>query len=681
MNFNGVFVRLIKARPAKRKNNIGARSLLSGINDPAPYMKLTISAVLLVFLVQCQLKPQCAQKNQHEDYLSAIQCPTDFTFLMGMPLSNQYAQVDAVKLVYDLKTNALYFINNRKYSFHYEFCAQYLSYPGDLGEFNTVEYGLRGNRRYLLANLNYYRSSDVYTLEFFSDDRIKAVQISRLFDDVSRSVYFKDKLFLVSNGNAATQLAGIDATHVISVDHLFGKQQYQPMVLERSYGYLQKVGKNDFDTHNFSSHDIILTDFLPNDLPYCQGILTTAFQTPLAHINILSHNRKTPNCAYKPAWDDKNIQKLVGKLVCYEVLPDTFYLKEATLSLAQIFWERNHNMPMRKLSCNLRETALLDVQKINRKSISIVGAKAANFGELEKIKLPDHTKIPVPEAAFAIPFYYYQQHISQNGLQSKIDEILYSDSISNDRTLLYKHLKALQDDIVAAPLNRDLLQRLTDKLKSYPDYTEFRFRSSTNAEDIPGFTGAGLYDSKTGSLTRPDKSIEKAVKKVWASLWTPRAFEERMHAHIDQSNLAMGILVHRAFGTEEANGVAITRNLYRDAYPAITVNIQKGENSVVLPESQATAEQFLLKYSWPINGSDGFAVDYISHSSLNDFQPLLTTDELKLLASYLYAIKKHFYYAGGSVVLGSEFFDFAMDIEFKLDKGSRKIYVKQARPY
>jgi len=247
--------------------------------------------------------------------------------------------------------------------------------------------------------------------------------------------------------------------------------------------------------------------------------------------------------------------------------------------------------------------------------------------------------------------------------------------------LLDKTLKSLRDSIVATPLDKDLLRKVMDKMKAANDYTDFRFRSSTNAEDIPGFTGAGLYTSKTGSLVSPDKSVDHAIKKVWASLWTLRAFEERMDAHIDQSNLAMGILVHRAFGTEEVNGVAITRNLYREGYPAFTVNIQQGESSVVLPENQATPEQILIKYGDLDTNSDDFNVEYISHSSLNDFQPILSREELRVLATYLYAIKKRFYYAAGGAVLGPDFYDFAMDIEFKLDRGSRKIYVKQAREY
>lgn len=646
--------------------------------------KLTIfltALTLLLPLLQCTEKQVCAQQKPDEDYLATIQCPSDFSLLKGAPLSGQYTRVDAIKLVYDLQTNRLYFANNDKYRFHFDFCSRFLSYPGDLAQFNTVEYGHSGTRRFLPANLNYYQSSDVYTLEFFSDDRITASQIALLFDRVARSVYFRDKLYLLSNANVEGQLAGFDAARVLTVDRIFGNQQYQPMVTERSFGYLQKVGKNDFETHDFTRHDIVLTDFLPNDLPFCQGILTTAFQTPMAHINILSHNRKTPNCAYKTAWTDPAVQQLVGKLVSYEVLPDTFYLKEATIGEARAFWNGKRHAFLRKLACDLTVTTLRDVRKIDRNSAAAVGAKAANFGELEKIVLPDHTKIPIPEGGFAIPFYYYRQHITQHGLQQQIDAIVQNDSIFNNRTLLYRHLKALRDSIVAMPVNRELLRRVTEKMKSCPGYTEFRFRSSTNAEDIPGFTGAGLYTSKTGSLANPDKSIEKAIKKVWASLWTPRAFEERMYANIDQSNLAMGILVHRAFGTEEANGVAITRDLYRSGYPACTVNVQKGESSIVLPENGATPEQFLIKYSSFVTGSDAIAVDYISHSSLNDFQPLLRPDEIRLLADYLFAIKKHFYYASGGVVLGPVFFDFAMDVEFKLDRGSRKIYVKQARPY
>ena len=37
------------------------------------------------------------------------------------------------------------------------------------------------------------------------------------------------------------------------------------------------------------------TDDVPNDIPLVGGLITEAFQTPLAHVNVLSQNRGTPN--------------------------------------------------------------------------------------------------------------------------------------------------------------------------------------------------------------------------------------------------------------------------------------------------------------------------------------------------------------------------------------------------
>ena len=85
-----------------------------------------------------------------------------------------------------------------------------------------------------------------------------------------------------------------------------------------------------------------------------------------------------------------------------------------------------------------------------------------------------------------------------------------------------------------------------------------RFRSSSNAEDAPGFSGAGLYESTNACLADdqdPDKSgpsrcdpaepeergLCRAVKKVWASLWLVRAYEEREWYGMDHGLAAMGV--------------------------------------------------------------------------------------------------------------------------------------------
>jgi pyruvate,water dikinase len=308
-----------------------------------------------------------------------------------------------------------------------------------------------------------------------------------------------------------------------------------------------------------------------------------------------------------------------------------------------------------------------------------VGGKAANMGELAKVKIKRSQRLPIPEILFAIPFYFYNQHITEHHIDTLINALLLDKNSAGDKKLLSAKLEQIRDSIESAPLSEALIKMVTDRIGDARDIN-FRFRSSTNAEDVPGFNGAGLYDSKTGNVSNLKRPIERAIREVWASLWKQRAFEERMFFNIDQTNLAMGILVNKAFGTEEANGVAVTKNLYRDDYPAFTVNIQKGEESIVQPDDSIRAEQFLVNLSEVVTGSNDIAVDYICHSSLQPGSPLLTKAEIKVLTEYLLAIKKHFWKVYPKKG-GTTFNNFGMDVEFKLDAGTRKIFVKQARVY
>src|ERR1041384_5434571 len=50
-------------------------------------------------------------------------------------------------------------------------------------------------------------------------------------------------------------------------------------------------------------------------------------------------------------------------------------------------------------------------------------------------------------------------------------------------------------------------------------------RSSTNAEDLPNFSGAGLYS--TVPNVRTDQQLMEAIKTVWASVWNYEAYEAR----------------------------------------------------------------------------------------------------------------------------------------------------------
>ncbi len=220
------------------------------------------------------------------------------------------------------------------------------------------------------------------------------------------------------------------------------------------------------------------------------------------------------------------------------------------------------------------------------------------------------------------------------------------------------------------------LAALTAKLEADYPHTRMRFRSSTNAEDLPGFTGAGLYSSHSGDPDDPSRPVMDAVRKTWASLWNFRAFEERSYNGIPHDGVAMALLVHHSFPDEEANGVALTANMFDETQPGFYVNVQAGEASVVDPDQGVTVDSFLYYYYYP-----GQPITFFAHSSLvEEDETVLTTSQTYDLGRALDAIQEHFreyYYEPPAF--------YAMDVEFKfddLDSGDEPtLWVKQARPH
>src|SRR5690606_1657740 len=123
--------------------------------------------------------------------------------------------------------------------------------------------------------------------------------------------------------------------------------------------------------------------------------------------------------------------------------------------------------------------------------------------------------------------------------------------------------------------------------------------------------GAGLYDSYSGCLADdrdddavgpsrcdPDEDRERgvcrALKRVWASLWNPRAYDERDFYGIDQSAALMGVLVNERSENERANMVVFSGNPLAPGDDRQLVNAQVGEIPVVSPEPGVWPEQVLL---------------------------------------------------------------------------------------
>ena len=627
-------------------------------------MKTPLSFLLIILLNCCSSSPVA------QEYLNSLS-ESDFIALQREPLSSKYSQVQAVKVIYDLKTKEIYYISN-SFQYHNKFCQTVLGYNEPLGIFNRDNYGTdRDKRQYLLANINFFSSRKEYILELSPSDQMLISDITLLHNRVAETSFLTPDVKLILNSARLINSESKLTIPFIKPEEIYKNQNFQSVSKFTGKGKLRKIELSELSNSSIDEDDIILINGTPLQLAGVSGIITTDLQTPLSHLSILGQNRKIPVMALKDAWDDENINSLLGKQIELTVSIDGFTISE-TNGLSNSKKERKRLY----LKKNLNEKELIKAKDFNRKTANYCGYKAENFGIL--YQLAEKMDFSVPEAAFGIPFYYYQQHAEKSEVIGLITQL---ENHSNPKELL----STIREKIKSTPVDSTLILNIENQLEGMSSFNRFRFRSSTNAEDMKGFSGAGLYSSKTAltgsNIVEKDegKTIENALRKVWASLWKDSAYDERAYFNIQQEDVMMGILVHRSFPDEEVNGVAISKNLYRENNLGFVVNAQLGDSSVVQPNPAITCDQFIC---YPTQESGFYTqnqtIEIITTSSLNDFNLVMTSDEIYRLANVIQGIKKYFYYRDFT---SDTFNEYALDFEFKLEKDSRELYLKQVRPF
>ncbi|WP_210150287.1 PEP/pyruvate-binding domain-containing protein [Chryseobacterium scophthalmum] len=606
-----------------------------------------------------------------DNYLHSITKKQQFLNLSGKPLTDKFTNMKSVKVVYDYGAKKMYFFNSTRYTYHYDFCSQVLGYSQEIGEFNKESYNPTNKRTYLLANINYLEDSDDWVMELAASDEMNAGLINFFFNEVNKNVFFKDKLKFYLNSPHVIVLNSKKALKIPTVfsDFIFKRITEQSIEKASNVGILKKYDLQKKEDFNPKADEIIIINTTPEFIPTVRGIIITELQTPLSHLVLLAKNRNIPVYVDTKVWDKQSVNNLLGKKVELITKENSYSLKASQKPI-----------PAKKavkeiiLKKDLSVTNLVDLETTTPLNIvNSIGSKATNLGLLKQIQ-KELKSYKTPEYAFAIPFYYFDQHIKDNHFQDKINALyaIPKDSVK----LLEKELKAFRKTVKNSKVNPELLKKIEEKLNAQSDFKNFRFRSSTNAEDMEGFNGAGLYDSKTAIIGDFEKTVEKAILDVWSSFWNFRAFQERDLFGIDHESCAMGVLVHRSFPDEKANGVLVTRNLYRDQYAGITVNVQLGEESVVKPEPGVTCDEF---YCHNFNYLGSFVVDYRSTSSLNNGKPILTETEIKKLFDISPVLERKLYLLWQKRKMAKR--SYPLDIEFKYLGDEKQLYIKQARAY
>jgi hypothetical protein len=440
---------------------------------------------------------------------------------------------------------------------------------------------------------------------------------------------------------------------------------YLPLHMAESFGRLRLMTLEERP----GPRDVVIYPTLPNEMPRVAGIITGVRQTPLSHVNLRAIQDNVPNAYIADVADNRDVMSLVGKYVSYRVAVEGYELREATTAEVE-----SHFADMRPTESqipprDLTVTTIRPLSQIGFGDAESVGVKAANIATMGRFGFPEES---VPQG-YAVPFVFYDEFMKHNDFYAMARKMIADRGFQTSADTREESLGKFQKTLKKGKMPRWMTDALTEVQRAFPRGTSIRCRSSTNNEDLPGFSGAGLYDSYTH---HPDEGhLSKSVKQVFASLWNYRAYEEREFYRIDHFAAAMGVLMHPNTDLEQANGVAVTADImYQGAGQTgrrFYVNSQVGEDLVTNPGSQSVPEEMLLSPRNP-------RTDRIMQRSnqMSGEGSIISAEHLMQLRRSLRTIHKEF--AKLYDVAPEE--EFAMEVEFKVT-AEGDLFIKQARPW
>ena len=538
-----------------------------------------------------------AADGTHPVDIHRISTEDDFARLaIALPLSGEQ-EIKRVPFIIDLQSHEtpVIWMDANETEFHYEYLTERGLTHLPVEEFNHLNY-TSDERRFVLGSVvRYGPGRDV--VELWDGDTITGDRLALTMDRLGRA-YHRRLLFRPGSPHQQSVAEAIS----LPIDDGPGIADGRFVFNEgRSIGTLRLIETDDQD--DVLPSDIVILTRTPIDLDPVGGIISMNTVSPTTHINVLSRTWGIPNVQDPSA--GIRFADLIGRKVVFEAKGASYSIRAATdREIAHDDGDRKKRAPLVPQAdlTNDRMAALSDQDRADSLAY---GAKSANLGFLFSLLPEAGGAYRVPDG-FTIPFSYYERHLRESGLDAEIDELLADATIRNDRRALKVELARLRRAFLDRPVSPEVLRRISTRRQTVLGDAGMFVRSSTNAEDLPGFSGAGLYDTVPNVVT--DEDLAKAVKQVWGSIWNDAAFLSREAAGIDHRAVKAAVIVQRGIDADAA-GVMLTRNAYSsDGTNGILISAKKGLGIRVV-QGRRMPEQAIYRFD-----EDSESIDLLSLS-------------------------------------------------------------------
>ncbi|WIV56950.1 PEP/pyruvate-binding domain-containing protein [Amycolatopsis nalaikhensis] len=542
-----------------------------------------------------------------------------------------------VKVVVDRERSLIHFLNNERHSFHAIYIGEeILGVPGErvraeIDSYNEAFYHAP-DRRFLLGILA--RHPRMLSLETVEVDTMPAALIREFHAFVAR--YVDPALPLVfkpANQLQERIVREIPAAELprVFAHELFSTAPFVALNPGTATGRLRAFRTEaEYRAATLEWSDIIVMDRVPDDIPRLSGIVNARHTTPLSHTNVLATGWQIPNAVQVGALAEIERRGLNGKWVEYTVDAQALSLREvdepAEASARPGWYAQRVTLE----APEAEHSPIVNLAKLRAADRYRYGTKAANLGELHHVlahgsqRLLGFYQVPRPPRENLLPY-----------LARLLDVPLDADLSAAARRLLDEHVRVPRGIALPFSLQRRFLesspriQQAIGKLKmaleldareieplcvelqglirsarmpgalageidsalvsQLAGVRTFVVRSSSNAEDLAGFSAAGIYESLNHVTTA--ERIFASVKEVWASLVSVRSVRLRRQAGISLDECYMGVVIQEQVAADFGGVLVTTNPMNRADFRTVYVNVSPHVSDVV--EGSALPMQYL----------------------------------------------------------------------------------------
>ncbi|NVB85163.1 MAG: pyruvate, phosphate dikinase [Kofleriaceae bacterium] len=435
------------------------------------------------------------------------------------------------KFVVDLKSDAIYYFDVNVYKVHKDFVfSELYKKPRTKAAVRAFDknYG-KAKPEFLLCYLVHHLSADVWTFAFWDGDKATAAHVTRAYNKMKATFFLGDKVKFRPDSDYQEAIAKeLTDVPVVLNDQLYRAADYVAFNQGSTIGWLRLVPPGVPESElTFEPNEIVVLHAPLADITPVAGIISEQFSTPLSHVSLRARAWGIPNIGLRDA--AAKLEEWNGKQVYFAAKGGGYELREPTAEEVAAVAQAN-TKTIEIPEADLTITSLASLDQMRAADITAYGAKATALGEIVGAELEG---VSVPPG-FSIPFHYYAKHLEAAGVDKLLAAFIADPP--KDAAARKAKLAEIRKAILDAPIADELRTEVERCLVQLPDSENGVFvRSSHNAEDLPDFNGAGLYD--TVPNVRGNDAVLTAIKRVWSSVWNYAAYEDRRRAGIDQTRV------------------------------------------------------------------------------------------------------------------------------------------------